>query len=44
MIGTLVLKVRPKITPIPAARPAVRARSRDDATSPTNVQPNEPTE
>lgn len=37
--GTAVLKVNPNTTDIPAARPAVRARSRWDETSPTNAQP-----
>jgi hypothetical protein len=41
-MGTEVLNVRPKITDIPAARPAVRARNFCDDTSPTKAQPSEP--
>lgn len=43
MIGTEVLNVRPKSTKLPAARPAVLARSFCEATSPTKAQPRLPT-
>ncbi len=43
MIGTEVLNVSPKMTVIPAAIPAVLARSCWDAISPTMDQPIQPT-
>lgn len=44
MTGTEVLKVKPNTTDAAAARPAVRARSFCEATSPTKDQPRVPTE
>ncbi len=41
-MGREVLKVKPKITELPAASPAVLARSFCDATSPTKAHPREP--
>jgi hypothetical protein len=43
MTGREVLKVKPKRTEIPAAMPAVLARSFCEAISPTNAQPRLPT-
>lgn len=43
MMGKEVLKVRPKRTELPAARPAVLARSFWEATSPTKAHPRLPT-
>lgn len=43
MVGSAVLKVKPKTTEIPAARPAVEARSFWEAISPTKAQPIPPT-
>lgn len=43
MTGTAVLNVRPNTTDMAAARPAVLARRRCEATSPTKAQPSCPT-
>ena len=43
IMGREVLKVRPNSTELPAATPAVLARSFWEATSPTNAQPRLPT-